>query len=267
VLHLSTRRSFGSIRKLALSSIEPPTPHDRLLLARTHSVDGWVVPALSALCERTTPLTLSEARQMNVEDIVLVSTVREHIRGRTIQVDVQIPLRVEAEQLISLSPRTPLSPSCESEDDAPMAGAWHSRSRWEKAEAEARARAQEATGLRPDAEAKKLAERDEKACQEAEKASPEAEETQKGAVEKARLVAEEARKDEEEKARLETEKARKDAEGMARLEAEKAHKDAEEKARAAKALRKAKIVAKKCEAKAKAKADAKAKAAKTEASR
>jgi len=78
---------------------------------------------------------------------------------------------------------------------------------------------------------------------------------------------EEARKFEEERARLETEKARKDAEGMARLEAEKAHKDAEEKARAAKALRKAKIVAKKCEAKAKAKADAKAKAAKTEASR
>ena len=104
VLHLSTRWSFGSIRKLALSSIEPPTPHDRLLLARTYSVDDWVVPSLSALCERTTPLTLSEARQMNIEDVVLVSTVREHTRGRTLQVDVaEIPLRVEAEQLIALS--------------------------------------------------------------------------------------------------------------------------------------------------------------------
>jgi len=108
VLHLSTRWNFGSIRKLALSSIEPPTPHDRLLLARTYLVDDWVVPALSALCERTTPLTLSEARQMNIEDVVLVSTVREHIRGRTLEVGAaEIPLRVEAEQLIALGHWTP----------------------------------------------------------------------------------------------------------------------------------------------------------------
>ena len=104
MLHLSTRWGFASLRKWALSSIEPPTPHDRLLLARTYSVNDWAVPALSALCERTTPPTLSEARQMNIEDVVLVSTVREHTRGRTLQVDVaEIPLRVEAEQLIALS--------------------------------------------------------------------------------------------------------------------------------------------------------------------
>jgi len=100
VLHLSTRWDFASIRKLALSSIEPPTPHDQLLLARTYAVDDWVVPALSALCERTTPVTLSEARQMSIEDVVLVSTVREDIRGCTLQVDAaEISLRVEAEQL------------------------------------------------------------------------------------------------------------------------------------------------------------------------
>jgi hypothetical protein len=108
VLHLSTRWNFDSIRKLALSSIEPPTPHDRLLLARMYSVDDWVVPALSALCERATPLTLSEARQMNIEDVVLVSTVREHIRGLTLQVDAaEIPLRVEAEQLVALGRKIP----------------------------------------------------------------------------------------------------------------------------------------------------------------
>src|SRR5260221_4774976 len=100
VLHLSTRWGFASLRKRALSSIEPPTPHDRLLLARTYSVNDWVVPALSALCERTTPLTLSEARQMSIEDVVLVSTVREDIRGCTLQVNAaEIALRVEAEQL------------------------------------------------------------------------------------------------------------------------------------------------------------------------
>ena len=155
VLRLSTRWSFSSIRKLALSSIEPPTPHDRLLLARAYSVDDWVVPALSALCERMTPLTLSEALQMNIEDVVLVSTVREHIRGRMIQVDAaEIPPRVEAEQLFALGHKTPSSSSRESGDNTPMAGEWHSRTRREKSEAEARAKAQEGTRQRVDAEAK-----------------------------------------------------------------------------------------------------------------
>ena len=108
VLHLSTRWGFASIRRLALSSINPPTPPDRLLLARTYSVDDWVIPALSMLCERTTPLSLSEARQMSIEDVVLVSTVREDIRGHALQVDsAEIPLRVEAEQLCALGLEIP----------------------------------------------------------------------------------------------------------------------------------------------------------------
>ena len=109
MLHLSTRWDFASIRKLALRSIEPPTAHDRLLLARTYSVEEWVVPALSALCERTKPLTLSEARQMSIEDVVLVSTVREDIRNGTLQVDAaEIPLSVEAEHLSTLGLEIPL---------------------------------------------------------------------------------------------------------------------------------------------------------------
>jgi len=109
VLHLSTRWDFASIRRLALGSINPPTPHDRLLLARTYSVDDWVIPALSALCERTTPLSLSEARQMSIEDVVLVSTVREDIRSNALQVDsAEIPLRVEAEQLGALGLEIPV---------------------------------------------------------------------------------------------------------------------------------------------------------------
>jgi len=108
VLHLSTRWDFASVRRLALGSIKPPTAHDRLLLARTYSVDDWVVPALSALCERMTPLSLSEARQMSIEDVVLVSTVREDIRSHALQVDSgEIPLRVEAEQLGALGLEIP----------------------------------------------------------------------------------------------------------------------------------------------------------------
>ena len=99
MLRLSTCWDFTSIRRLALNNIQPPTPHDRLILARTYAIDHWVIPALSALCEREMPLSLDEARQMDIEDVVLVATIREDIRGRNLQVDAaEIVRRVEAAQ-------------------------------------------------------------------------------------------------------------------------------------------------------------------------
>jgi hypothetical protein len=45
---------------------------------------------------------------MSIEDVVLVSTVREDIRGHALQVDLaEIPLRVEAEQLCALDLEIP----------------------------------------------------------------------------------------------------------------------------------------------------------------
>ena len=122
VLHLSTCWEFASMRRLALNNIQPPTPHDRLLLARTYSVDHWVIPALSALCEREASLSLDEARQMDIEDLVLVATVREDIRSRSLQVEAaEIPRRVEAAQAgkpvhadsIDVSPAVPTSGAVE----------------------------------------------------------------------------------------------------------------------------------------------------------
>ena len=99
MLHFSTHWDFSSIRRLALNNIQPPTPHERLLLSRAYSVNHWVIPALSELCERRAPLSLDEACQMNIDDIVLVATVREDIRNHTVQVDAaEIPRRVEAVQ-------------------------------------------------------------------------------------------------------------------------------------------------------------------------
>jgi hypothetical protein len=99
VLHLSTRWGFASIRKLALKSIKPPTSHHQLVLARTYSVDQWVLPALTALCSRTLPLSFGEARQMSMEDVILVTTVREEIRGGALRVDAaDIPQHVEVAQ-------------------------------------------------------------------------------------------------------------------------------------------------------------------------
>ena len=92
------------MRKLALATIKPPTPYDRLILARTYSVDHWMVPALSALCERTTPLTLYEALQMDIEDVVLVATVREDIRSHKLRINADnIPRHVEAARAVRLA--------------------------------------------------------------------------------------------------------------------------------------------------------------------
>src|SRR6266404_2514315 len=100
VVHLSTRWDFTSLRKLALNSIRPPTPHDRLVLARRYSVDDWVLPSLTALCERTSPLSLDEARQMWIEDVILVATVREETRSGALRVDTaEIALRVDTAEI------------------------------------------------------------------------------------------------------------------------------------------------------------------------
>ncbi|KAH8979170.1 hypothetical protein EDB86DRAFT_2748328, partial [Lactarius hatsudake] len=101
VLCLSTRWGFASRRKLALESIKPPTPYDRLLLARQYAVDHWVSPALIALCERTAPLSLDEARGMNIEDLVLIATMREEIFRFGVS-SAEIPRRIEAMQAEAL---------------------------------------------------------------------------------------------------------------------------------------------------------------------
>ncbi|KAH9006233.1 hypothetical protein EDB86DRAFT_3143127, partial [Lactarius hatsudake] len=104
VLHMSTCWGFASLRKFALKSIKPPTPHDLFVLARTYSVDHWVLPALTTLCERPFPLSLDEARQMSMEDVILVATVREEIRGGALRVDAaNIRRLVEVAQAGKLS--------------------------------------------------------------------------------------------------------------------------------------------------------------------
>ena len=66
------------------------------MLARTYSVDQWVLPALAALCSRTLPLTLDEARQMDMKDVILVATIREEIRGGALRVNVaDIPSHIK----------------------------------------------------------------------------------------------------------------------------------------------------------------------------
>ena len=58
----------------------PLTPHERLILGKKYGVDQWIALALQELCERPQPLTPDEARLMDLEDVVLVGSVREKVR-------------------------------------------------------------------------------------------------------------------------------------------------------------------------------------------
>jgi hypothetical protein len=86
ILDLSTRWGFTSIRESAIRRLKPPTPHQRLILGRKCGVDQWIPLALQELCERPQALTPDEARLMDVEDVVLVGSVREKVRSRKITV-------------------------------------------------------------------------------------------------------------------------------------------------------------------------------------
>ncbi|KAI0250055.1 hypothetical protein BJV78DRAFT_1128587 [Lactifluus subvellereus] len=87
ILDLSTLWGFTSIRDLAIRCAKPPSAYHRLLLARKHAVDQWVLPALSELCERPQSLSVDEARLMNFEDIVLIGSVRESVRSQELSVN------------------------------------------------------------------------------------------------------------------------------------------------------------------------------------
>jgi hypothetical protein len=86
ILDLSTRWGFISIRELAIRCINPPNSLSRLLLARKHGVEQWILPALLELCQRPEPLSLEEARLMDFEDVVLVGSVRQTVRSNSLMV-------------------------------------------------------------------------------------------------------------------------------------------------------------------------------------
>jgi len=84
ILDLSTRWGFASIREMAIRymNLKPPTSVQRLVLGKKYAIEDWILPALQEFCERPLPLTLDEARLMNIEDVVLVGSVRESVRSQ-----------------------------------------------------------------------------------------------------------------------------------------------------------------------------------------
>jgi len=97
ILDLSTRWGFHSIREFSIRRLNPPTPLQRLILGRKCGIDQWIPLALRELCERPQPLSPDEARVMELDDVVLIVSVREKIRVQTLTVNsAGIRDRIEA---------------------------------------------------------------------------------------------------------------------------------------------------------------------------
>ncbi|KAI0060590.1 hypothetical protein BV25DRAFT_1769606, partial [Artomyces pyxidatus] len=81
VLRLSTIWGFASIRKLAVERLETiASAVDKLVLGHAHDVNAWLLPGYVALCLRGIPLTLEEGRRLGMDDVILITSIRESIR-------------------------------------------------------------------------------------------------------------------------------------------------------------------------------------------
>jgi hypothetical protein len=100
VLHLATKWDFAAVRTLATSRIaELATPVDKIALARTHGISHWLHDAYMVMCGRIEPLTLDEARQLPLEDVVKISEARQAARGGILPTK----LKVAVEEVLGLS--------------------------------------------------------------------------------------------------------------------------------------------------------------------
>ncbi|TFY63239.1 hypothetical protein EVG20_g6399 [Dentipellis fragilis] len=83
VLRLSTEWSFASVRKLAISRLQPfASAVDKVVLGHKYGVEAWIRPGRVALCNRPEPLTWEEGLRLGFGDIMLITTVRERLRMR-----------------------------------------------------------------------------------------------------------------------------------------------------------------------------------------
>ncbi|VDC03768.1 unnamed protein product [Peniophora sp. CBMAI 1063] len=78
VLRLATKWEFTSMRHIAITKLgRLASPLEKLIFGRAMDVPDWIVPALVALCARSEMLSLDEARQLSLEDVLRITSVRE----------------------------------------------------------------------------------------------------------------------------------------------------------------------------------------------
>ncbi|KAI0931580.1 hypothetical protein AcV5_004967 [Taiwanofungus camphoratus] len=82
ILALATKWEFLGYRDLAIERLSQlASPVDRILLARMYDVTPWLTPAYLELCKRDEALTFEEGVRLGMKDVVLLSEIRQGIRG------------------------------------------------------------------------------------------------------------------------------------------------------------------------------------------
>lgn len=79
-LKLATMWSFETIRTTALdrlSTLLQDDPARRVVVANNYNVDGWLLPALNALAQRTEPLGVDDVVILGLDCVLRLARVRE----------------------------------------------------------------------------------------------------------------------------------------------------------------------------------------------
>ncbi|KZT73327.1 hypothetical protein DAEQUDRAFT_464321 [Daedalea quercina L-15889] len=82
VLALATKWDFAEYRQLAISRLSQlASPVDRILLGRAYEIPEWLSTAYLELCTRDDALTYEEGMRLGMRDVILLSDIRQSIRG------------------------------------------------------------------------------------------------------------------------------------------------------------------------------------------
>jgi len=99
VLHLATRWEFNDIRMLVIKELQtlPMDPIDKIVLSAQYGItNSWALKAYAAICQRTRPISVEEARKLGVETAARIAQIRERLLrrvtpARRLSVDTRIP--------------------------------------------------------------------------------------------------------------------------------------------------------------------------------
>jgi hypothetical protein len=85
VLKAASALNMREIRKLAIKQLSIiASPVDRIMLAREHGVDRWLIPAFKELCTtRSRPLSDVEGRKLGVEGLIKLANMKYELQEYT----------------------------------------------------------------------------------------------------------------------------------------------------------------------------------------
>ncbi|RXW19668.1 hypothetical protein EST38_g6174 [Candolleomyces aberdarensis] len=105
LLSVANRFGFEEIKDLAVKAFEKEVlveldPVDKILLARQFDVSDWLKPAYVNLCQRSKPLSTTEAGRLGAETAALIAQARETYRDSRAYTDAKTSYNPVAFELL-----------------------------------------------------------------------------------------------------------------------------------------------------------------------